>query len=930
MRREDADTQAAVPPEPVDPPDVPAPPAPAVGSLGSWLPLGAPIEPVHPKAASAAAKISHEKQRASSSECIITSRVRIRVDAPEDNQQDAFLRFARGGTRLARSGACRCARIDRGAIASTAPFTLSKIVAMEGGSTGLLAHGLPSRTRVEGCMLHVFRRHLGLAISSSLLALGAGCSLGDGAASTPASDGTGGNTVGAGSGGSSGTGTGTGGATTGSGGAGGNMPPGMPPPDGCSLALPGSFTTQCSACHTANGQANTRYPDLYKFQGMLADFVMRVRTGSPKGMAAYPESVISDADLGAIYAYFTGNTRQGQTPIDLGGVAPLFTSADAKNPPISWKRDDGALVTRGAGRVRGRHEKEGSFGTYGPHYFQDRSYGFIVEDFTSIGQKRIRVTYLPIAKPDHTANRITNWRAWKMPGNNATFMENKYLADVTSSPVAPTGPVAQVQQYDEQFTPQTRTMDVGQNFEFEFGVFLDPAALTTPGSRNSYYTDTFRYRIGLGGLTPNNLDYAEAPGPTDEAKIGGDTTIAWLFAEPDMYFSQMALNTQQENVQSFLEGRRLFHTDFTNGQHSETGNPVFTEQAGKAGPLMNATSCETCHVKNGPGALLDAPLDLKSSMVFKLYGAGDLGTQLQLQEGSASVSGTEERTVALDDGTMVALHQPKFIVTATSGDPSRFSARIARKLVGLGLLEAIDERTLLARADRLDCDRDGISGRPSYVKDPVTGVLRIGRMGWKAEKVGIAHQVADALSADIGVDTSILPGAGGKTELSDDDLARLTTYMRLIGVPPQRNHDQADVARGESLFKTVGCSGCHVTDVVTGENHPFVELRSQPIRPFTDLLLHDMGSDLADDSGVPASDAPDAPPAASEWRTPPLWGIGLYATVNGHTGLLHDGRAAGVLEAVLWHGGEAEAVKHRFMALGAADRQALLAFVQSL
>jgi CxxC motif-containing protein (DUF1111 family) len=203
-------------------------------------------------------------------------------------------------------------------------------------------------------------------------------------------------------------------------------------------------------------------------------------------------------------------------------------------------------------------------------------------------------------------------------------------------------------------------------------------------------------------------------------------------------------------------------------------------------------------------------------------------------------------------------------------------------------------------------------------------------MGWKAEKVGIAHQVADALSADIGVDTSILPGAGGKTELSDDDLARLTTYMRLIGVPPQRNHDQADVARGESLFKTVGCSGCHVTDVVTGENHPFVELRSQPIRPFTDLLLHDMGSDLADDSGVPASDAPDAPPAASEWRTPPLWGIGLYATVNGHTGLLHDGRAAGVLEAVLWHGGEAEAVKHRFMALGAADRQALLAFVQSL
>jgi CxxC motif-containing protein (DUF1111 family) len=708
------------------------------------------------------------------------------------------------------------------------------------------------------------------------------------------------------------------------------VPPGPPPVDSCNLALPGTFTTLCSACHTSTGQANTRYPDLYKFQGTLADFTMRVRTGSPKGMAAYTPDLVSDTDLAAIFAFFTGKTRQGQPSIDLGGVVPLFSSADAKNPPIVAKRDDGAIVTRGAGRVRGRHEKEGSFGTYGPHYFQDRSYGFIVEDFTPMGQKRIRVTYLPIAKPDHTANRITNWRAWKVQGNNATFMENKYMVDVAMSPVAPTGPVAQVQQYDEQFTPQTRTMAPGENFEFEFGVFIDPASLTTPGSRNSYYTDTFRYRIGLGGMTPNNLDYEMTPGPTDDARLGGDTTIAWLFVEPDMYFSQMALDTQQENVQSFLEGRRLFHTDFTNGQHSETGNPVFMEQAGKAGPLFNAVSCETCHLKNGPGALLTAPLDAKSSMVFKLYGAGELGTQLQLQEGSAQVSGTEQRTVALDDGTMVTLRRPKFTLTAKSGDASRFSARLARKLVGLGLLEAIDERTILARADRLDCDHDGISGRPSYVKDPLTGALRIGRMGWKAEKVSIAHQVADALSADIGVDTTILPGAQGKAELSDADLGKLTTYMRLIGVPPQRDRALADVARGEGLFKTVGCANCHMTDVMTGENHPFSELRSQSIRPFTDLLLHDMGPDLADDSGVALASEADAPPGASEWRTPPLWGIGLYATVNGHTGLLHDGRAANVLEAVLWHGGEADAVKHRFMALGAADRQALLAFVQSL
>jgi CxxC motif-containing protein (DUF1111 family) len=702
-----------------------------------------------------------------------------------------------------------------------------------------------------------------------------------------------------------------------------------PPVDSCNRELPATYTTICSGCHTQSGQANSRYPDLYQFKGTLADFAMHVRNGSPKGMAAYGADLISDGDIQQIYAYFTGGNSRKEDTISLGDVQPLFTAADAKNPPIVTKLADGTIVTRGAGRVRGRHEKEGTFGPFLSDYFQNRSYGFIVEDFTPTGTKRIRVTYLPITKPDHTGNRITNWRAWKVHGNNATFMENKYMNDVTDSPMMPTGPVAQVQQYDEQVIPQGRTMEVGQNFEFEFGVFIDPASLTTPGSRDSYYTDTFRYQIGVGGLTSNNMDYDMAPGPVPEARNGGDTTIAWLFAEPNMYFGEMAINTQQENVQNFLEGRRLFHTDFTTGAHSEAGNPVFTEQAGKAGPLFNTTSCENCHINNGPGELLTGPMDAKSSMVFKLYNAGDLGNQLPLQEGSATVSGTETKMVTLGDGTTVTLSRPTFTVTSDKGDASHFSARLARKLVGMGLLEAIDEATILERADRLDCDGDGISGRPSFVKDPVSGVLRIGRFGWKAEKVNVAHQIADAASADLGVGTSIFP-ENGKAELSDTDLGKLTTYMRLIGVPPQRDHALPAVLRGEQLFKTVGCANCHVTDAVTGANHPFSELRSQSIKPYTDLLLHDMGPDLADNSGVPIGDQADSPPGASEWRTPPLWGIGLYKTVNGHTGLLHDGRAASVLEAALWHGGEAQKVKERLMALPAADRDALVAFVMSL
>jgi CxxC motif-containing protein (DUF1111 family) len=746
---------------------------------------------------------------------------------------------------------------------------------------------------------------------------------------------TGGSATTGGQGGSAGAGgaggIGGAGGTAGVGGSGstsdGSTPP---PPDTCSGALPGAFTTHCSGCHTTSGQANSRYPDLYQFKGTLDELKSRVRTGSAKGMPAFPPQLIDDADLAVVHGYFTGGVmRPGPGAVALGNVVPLFTASDTKNPPIVTKRADGVIVTRGAGRVRGRHEKEGSFGTYGPHYFEDRSYGFIVEDFTPTGKKEIRVTYLPIAKPDRTGNRATNWRAWKLPGNNATFAENQMMVDVATSPVPPTGPVAQAQQYQQKFVPQGRTMAVGQNLEFEFGIFLDPASLLTKGSRDSYYSDTFRYAIGVGGLTPNNLDYDKSPGPAPEARTGGDTTIAWMFAEPAMYFSQMALNTQQENVQHFLEGRRLFHTSFETGTHSEPGNPVWSAQAGKAGPLLNAKSCVTCHSNNGPGALLDGALSETSSMVFKLYGTADLGNQLQLQEGSATVSGSDAVTVTLVDGSVVVLHRPRFAVNAAKGDPSRYSARIARRVVGLGLLEAIDERTILARADPRDCTKDGISGRASLVKDPVTGALRLGRFGWKAEKANLAHQVADAASADLGVGTSILP-ENGRIELSDDDLQRLTTYMRLIGVPPQQNHADPQVRRGEQLFHTVGCANCHVTDVVTGNNHPFSELREQAIKPYTDLLLHDMGPDLADSSGVVTGDTADAPAGASEWRTPPLWGIGLHGVVNGNTGLLHDGRAKNVLEAALWHGGEALVVKERLMALPAEDRDALVAFVMSL
>jgi CxxC motif-containing protein (DUF1111 family) len=719
-----------------------------------------------------------------------------------------------------------------------------------------------------------------------------------------------------------------------------------PPPDACGGELPTSFSVRCGACHTVQGKPHPRYPDLYLFDGTLDEFRQRVREGSVEGMAAYGADLVSDADLGAIFEYFTGGNARRDTPPALGAVEPLFAPSDAVNPPVVLERDDGVLVTRGSGRVRGRHE--GPLDTNQPFmefvedYFVSRTYGWIVEDFTPLGESKVRVTYLPIAMPTPG----TNFRAWKDYGNGDVFLANmgvtsdaplpalfhdgEDLADSYASRIAP---YAQVQQQETtRNSREDRSIEAGDLLEFEFGIFQEPSAIEPPGSRTSYYSDTFRYRVGKGGVTADNPDEYGGQGilgPVEAAQQGGATTNVWAYFMPETQFGQMALNIQHENVQRFAEGRRLFHTDFESGAHSESGNDAFSEQSGKAGPLGTTASCETCHENNGPGETLTGPLGPTSSMVIKLYGESDAGRQLQPADGSAAPAGTEEKTVTLADGTSIVLTRPKIEATLSGGRVPAYSARIARKLIGLGLLEAVDEQTILTRADRSDCNDDGISGRPNYVTDPSTGALRVGRFGWKAEKVSLEHQVAEALHDDMGVGTLLFPDAS-EAELSNDDFARLVTYMRLVAVPGQRDRDAAQVRAGEQIFQTIGCAQCHQSDTVTGENHPFAELRAQSIKPYTDLLLHDLGPDLADDSDRPAPVNDADPPSASEWRTPPLWGTGLLSTINGHSGLLHDGRAANVLEAILWHGGEAEATRERVKQLSAEERAALVEFVMSL
>lgn len=591
-------------------------------------------------------------------------------------------------------------------------------------------------------------------------------------------------------------------------------------------------------------------------------------------------------------------------------LAPLYPPG-IEVEPIVTVRDDGVIVTRGAGRVRGRHELEVEHNQYLPLYFENRSYAFVIEDHVAAGEDRIVISYFPEA-PVSTFGSGTNLRAWKELGNGNVFHHNVTMETIDLQ--------HQVETLEGN-AREGRAMEVGDTLEFEFGIFIagnDPADPGAVEGRTAYYTDTFRYRVGEGGLHARNEDPSGMMGPAAaEHVLAGDTTIPYLQEEVELSYSQMALDMQPEHVQSFLEGRRLFHTDFGTGEHGEPGNPPLAEQAGKLGPLFNVASCDACHQHNGRGAPPEVGEPI-TTMAVKLYGDEGLGSQVQPQEGELVIERWEAHEVELADGTRVELVKPIY----AGADPAwEYSPRIARQLTGIGLLEAIGEEQILARATVEGCDDEGgISGRAMLVPDPVDGTIKLGRLGWKAEKIGVRHQVADALLQDMGVTTSVFP-EGGAAELVDEDLERLVAYVSLLGLPGRRNAEDPQVVRGQEVFEATGCTGCHVMETFTADVHPLVELREQTIRPFSDLLVHDMGEGLAD---------PQGGELAREWRTAPLWGIGLVDDVGGHQRLLHDGRARGFLEAILWHGGEAAFASAAVRAMGTEDREALLAFLGSL
>ena len=308
----------------------------------------------------------------------------------------------------------------------------------------------------------------------------------------------------------------------------------------------------------------------------------------------------------------------------------------------------------------------------------------------------------------------------------------------------------------------------------------------------------------------------------------------------------------------------------------------------------------------------------------------------------------EEIPVTLAGGEVVSLRKPSYSVDDLGYGPldpaTTLSPRVAPPMIGLGLVEAIEPADILANADPDDADGDGISGRPQLRRMESEAAPVLGRFGWKAQNPTIRTQSAHAFAGDIGISTPDVPKSHGDctaaetdclampvgvqkrlgdTEAPDPVLDLVTFYSQNLAVPARRDVDDPQVLRGKELFYRIGCAACHTPKFVTSRNAETSQHAFQLIWPYSDFLLHDMGEGLADGQQVGVA-------SGTEWRTAPLWGIGLTETVNGHTFFLHDGRARNLTEAILWHGGEAQRARDAFAALDKADREALIRFLESL
>lgn len=744
--------------------------------------------------------------------------------------------------------------------------------------------------------------------------------------------------------------------------------PGVPvDSDGCEIIIPGNEVAVGGGILVGGAgsaqpghalyvtDADLQAPGTSTCDGTCADTwpPVIVKDGIASGIPDLGTVVRSDGSLQATYQgrplyFYVGDTTPGVTTGDgLGGVwftvpyvqvmVPLYDATTVLEPELQEDTPT-ALITRMSDRARDRHAREDEFQAYDhylSHYWEHRTAAIEIVD--TIGKGGNSITF----------NVATQWQLspveaelrflYRGINTVAEYHDNGVMAAVPELNV----PGSNVHHYTRTLDFNAKTgmpLKVGDRVEFELSQFL----WNVPAGRNNYYGTAILYVAGQGVVPWEARGVFGQPGTELEDSypmpaaglLGGGATLPYQYSdEPDHPFQQMATNLSSLNGQTFVEGRRVHHTDFGNGTHDESPeNPPFPALTGLLGTNYVNRSCVSCHPGNGralPPAV-GQPLLQHVVRVGDAFGNPDpfLGSVLQ----PLTTGGTPEGGVTLSGWSEAnGLRSPVYAFTGNV--PTHFGARIAPQLVGMGLLEAIDESDLMVLADPNDNDGDGVSGRARLVVDSDSGLTRVGRFGWKASQSSVRQQVAAALNTDLGVLSSVRPqpdcGAAQAgcdpvgAEIANEHFEDLTAYIALLGVSARRDLDDPQALAGESLFQAANCTACHVATFQTSPYHPHAELRDQTIHPYTDLLLHDMGPGLA-------STLQEGEAAPSEWRTAPLWNIGLTAGVSGGEAYLHDGRARTLDEAIRWHDGEAQASRLAYEAMTPTEQAQLIAFLQSL
>jgi CxxC motif-containing protein (DUF1111 family) len=680
-----------------------------------------------------------------------------------------------------------------------------------------------------------------------------------------------------------------------------------------------------------------------------------------------------DVKAGDDLEFYFRNTVARQTIVADGPqTEPLIDTmwfhqkvGEARTPEPSYP-----LTVKLAGRFRDRHPNEERYDHYVDTYFAGPTFDLTFVDYGD----SLDVTIVPQATMDVQA---VDFKYYECFGSGMSGATPAPVPLCGTPPALAAIGVRAENQGNSVFTAHVDRLSYGQLIDFE---------LTFVRSR-TYYTEWFQYYVGSGRLQPK----VQHPW----AHAAGDQSVDNVTLD-EFGYAQHVPNITPQQLADFISGKVLFEADFESkvGYNPPTTydcprgvapgtdvptiltppppSPLFNagnsysnpELSNAVRPGFTAGACFSCHHLDGKGRPADG--QNMGDTLLKLFaenGAPDLayGTILdRLAPGGATAESTPSVTWetidgTFEDGTPYELRKPVLATGALRdgelGASTHISMRVPRPVFGLGFLEAVAPETILARSDPDDVNHDGISGRANFVKDPVTGAEVLGRFGWKAGTASLREQAALAFVNDIGVTSTVYPkhscgssqsqcleiaATESEPALSEQDLDHIESYLRGLSVPPRRNYEDPKAIAGKAVFESLGCINCHVPNLVTSTRFAVAELRGIVIQPFTDLLLHDMGDDLADSAPLEEGSA-----TGREWRTPPLWGNGtgtavLYPAIDAFDPnanpppggvYLHDGRARSITEAILWHGGEAEPMREAFKHLNADLREKLLAYV---